>query len=63
MLNDTRGGVEPRDVTDVAVKPIGSSASVDEVMIATPEACIRKVVLSASEPVTGNLESIVVISR
>ncbi len=51
MLNETSGGVEPNEVTEVAVKPIGSLDSVCEVIIATPEACKRNVARSASEPI------------
>lgn len=50
MLKETSGGFEPREVTEVAVKPIGSPVAVADVMIATPEACLRKVALSASAP-------------
>ena len=63
MLNETRGGLEPREVTEVAVKPIGSADLVAEVITATPEACMRKAVFSASGPVTWNLESLIIISR
>lgn len=63
MLNETSGGLDPREVIDVAVNPIGSPLSVAEVIIATPEACIRNTDFSASDPVRGNLGSFVVISR
>ena len=63
MLKDTSGGLDPSDVTEVAVKPIGLPSLSWEVMIATPDACIRKAVFSASEPITGNFKDSVVISR
>lgn len=63
MLKDTSGGFDPSEVTDVAVKPIGWPASSCEVMMATPDACIRKAVFSASEPITGKFKGSVVISR
>lgn len=50
MLKETSGGLDPSEVTEVAVKPIGSPDSVTEVMIATPEACLRNAAFSASEP-------------
>lgn len=50
MLKDTRGGFDPSEVTEVAVKPIGSPDSFVEVITATPEACLRKVAFSASTP-------------
>ena len=36
MLTETRGGFEPREVTDDAVKPIASPVLVLEVRIAIP---------------------------
>jgi len=63
MLKETRGGVDPSEVTEVAVNPIGFPLAVFEVIIATPEACIRKAVLSASCPNTGNFEIELVIAR
>jgi hypothetical protein len=63
MLNDTSGGFEPSEVTEVAVKPIGSPSLSCEVMIATPEAWVRKAAFRASEPITGKFKDSVVISR
>lgn len=50
MLNETRGGFDPREVTDVAVNPIGAPESVVEVITVTPEACLLKVAFRASTP-------------
>ncbi len=38
MFIETNGGLEPNEVIDEAVKPIGSPCMVREVMIVIPEA-------------------------
>ena len=50
MLKVTRGGFDPSEVTEVAVNPIGSPAEVEEVTMATPEACLLKVAFRESAP-------------
>lgn len=50
MFSDTRGGLEPRDVTEDAVKPIGSPLSVRLVTMAMPLAWFLNTALSASSP-------------
>jgi hypothetical protein len=62
MLKDTSGGLDPSEVTEVAVKPIGSPSLVAEVIIATPEACLRKVAFSASAPCKFEKSGMFVIS-
>lgn len=63
MLKDANGGLDPSDVTEDAVKPIGSPSLLVDVIMATPEACILNTALSASEPSRGNVGSKFVISR
>lgn len=50
MFRETSGGFDPRDVTDEAVKPIGSPVAVLEVTIAMPLAWFLNTALSASSP-------------
>lgn len=50
MLKETSGGLEPSEVTEVAVKPMGAPDSVEAVTTTTPEACLLNVALSASAP-------------
>ena len=47
-LNVTSGGVEPREVIEVAVNPTGEPSSAVDVIMATPEACLRKAAFRAS---------------
>ena len=62
MLKVTSGGLDPRDVTEVAVKPIGSPTALEEVTMATPEACLLKVAFSASAPWSFEKSGMFVIS-
>ena len=47
-LNVTSGGFEPSEVIEVAVNPTGEPSSAVAVIIATPEACLRKAAFRAS---------------
>lgn len=47
-LNVTSGGLDPREVIEVAVKPTGEPSSAVAVITATPEACLLKAALRAS---------------
>lgn len=47
-LKVTSGGLEPREVIEVAVNPTGEPSSAVAVIMATPEACLRKAALRAS---------------
>lgn len=53
MFIETRGGLEPREVIEEAVKPIGSPAEVRDVIIVIPEAWLRNTDSSASVPLRG----------
>jgi hypothetical protein len=63
MFKDTSGGLEPREVTDEAVKPIGSPSLVADVTTVMPEAWLRKTDLRASEPCRSKLRELSFISR
>lgn len=63
MFSETSGGLDPRDVTEDAVKPIGSPSSVEDVTTVIPEAWFRKTALSAAEPVRSKLGVLSFMSR
>lgn len=44
-LKVTSGGLDPREVIEVAVKPTGDPSSAVAVITATPEACLLKAAL------------------
>jgi len=50
MLRETSGGLDPSDVTEDAVNPMGSPKLVRLVTIAMPLAWFRNTALSASSP-------------
>lgn len=53
MFIETNGGLEPSEVIDEAVKPIGSPCLVREVMMVIPEAWLRNTESRASVPLRG----------
>ena len=63
MLSETSGGFEPSEVTEEAVKPIGSPSAVAEVTTVIPEAWLRKTDFRASEPSRSKLRELSFISR
>lgn len=63
MFTETRGGFEPSDVTEEAVKPIGSPASVLEVTIAIPLAWFLKIAFSADSPDRSKVSEELVITQ
>lgn len=63
MFSETSGGLDPSDVTEEAVKPIGTPASVEEVTTVIPDAWFRNTAFSAAEPVRGKLGVLSFMSR
>lgn len=62
MLKETSGGVEPRDVTEEAVNPMGFPSESRAVIRAIPDAWLRKTDLRASLPVRSKSLFVIFIS-
>lgn len=63
MFRETSGGFDPSDVTEEAVKPIGTPASVEEVTTVMPEAWFLKTAFRAADPVRSKLGELSFMSR
>lgn len=59
-LNETSGGVAPREVTEVAVKPTGFPSGLEQVTIATPDACNLKLAFKASTGLSRGVSSFII---
>jgi hypothetical protein len=59
-LKVTKGGVAPREVTDVAVKPTGLPSGLAKVKIETPDACSLKLAFRASTGLSNGVSSFII---
>jgi hypothetical protein len=60
-LNETSGGVAPREVTEVAVNPTGAPSGLEHVKIETPEACSLKLAFRASTGFSSGVSSFIIV--